>query len=364
MLSLDVRGRVLGRQRARRRSARRSRRAASRRSTRKVRQSSRRRSQATRYQRRPRLTSDVRLDLAPAVGAVAAAVGEAQALRVAAGGGDHRQVLRVDRRPADSGGLIVADPSARDAAAQVGGQHLLELDQRAHGGLLDAGHRGARGGAKARRRWRSPPRRRAAAAASRCRREAGSRRPGRSATRPGSRARAAARRRAGWCGRTPRAARPARARASRGAPGAARGAPGGGSRSSVMAISWSRELRTDPDLNQFVGCVAKPIDRRGAADARARRIHPRRPVLDRHQPARSRGRGRLLRRPVRLGVRGRDAAGVAGQVLHRAHPRRRRRRRRLDPRGRAADGDVEHVRLGRRARTRPPRRSATPAAPR
>ena len=37
--------------------------------------------------------------------------------------------------------------------------------------------------------------------------------------------------------------------------------------------------------------------------------------------------------PVRLGVRGRDAAGLGGQVLHRADPRRRRGRRRVDPRG-------------------------------
>ena len=59
---------------------------------------------------------------------------------------------------------------------------------------------------------------------------------------------------------------------------------------------------------------------------------------------------RLLQRPVRMGVRGRDAAGIGGQVLHRPHPRRRRRRGRLDPRGRAADGDVEHLHLGRQRR--------------
>src|SRR5436190_2015258 len=41
-----------------------------------------------------------------------------------------------------------------------------------------------------------------------------------------------------------------------------------------------------------------------------------------------------------MGVRGRDAAGVGRQVLHRPHPRRRRRRRRIDPRGRPADGAV------------------------
>src|SRR6185436_17006231 len=49
----------------------------------------------------------VGLDLAPALGAVAAAVGEAQALEVAAGGGEHGQVLGVDggaaERRADRG---------------------------------------------------------------------------------------------------------------------------------------------------------------------------------------------------------------------------------------------------------------------
>ena len=35
------------------------------------------------------------------------------------------------------------------AAAEMGGQHVLELHQRAHGGLLDARDRGARGGAEA-----------------------------------------------------------------------------------------------------------------------------------------------------------------------------------------------------------------------
>ena len=90
----------------------------------------------------------MRLDLAAAVGAVAAAVGEAQALGVAAGGGDHGQVLGVDGRAADRGRDRRRAERA-DAAAQVGGQDLLELDQRAHGGLLDAGHRRAGGGAQA-----------------------------------------------------------------------------------------------------------------------------------------------------------------------------------------------------------------------
>ena len=45
--------------------------------------------------------------------------------------------------------------------------------------------------------------------------------------------------------------------------------------------------------------------------ARARRIHPRRPLLDRHQPARPGSGPSLLPRPVRLGIRGRDARRIA-----------------------------------------------------
>jgi hypothetical protein len=90
----------------------------------------------------------VGLHLAPALGAVATAVGEAQALEVAAGGGEHGQVLGVDggaaERRADRGRA-----QRGHAAAQVAGQDLLELDQRAHGGLLDPSHRRARGGAQA-----------------------------------------------------------------------------------------------------------------------------------------------------------------------------------------------------------------------
>ena len=71
----------------------------------------------------------------------------------------------------------------------------------------------------------------------------------------------------------------------------------------------------------------------------------------------------LLRRPVRVGVRGRDAAGGARQVLHRPDSRRRRGRcRARSPRARRRAADVEHLRLGReRRRDRRPR-SATPAA--
>ena len=42
--------------------------------------------------------------------------------------------------------------------------------------------------------------------------------------------------------------------------------------------------------------------------------------------------------------------GSEGKYFIAPDPRRRRRRRRLDPRGRAADGDVEHLRLGRERR--------------
>ena len=67
----------------------------------------------------------------------------------------------------------------------------------------------------------------------------------------------------------------------------------------------------------------------GSADDRARSLHPRRPVLGGHKPARPRGGRRVLRRAVRLGARRRDAAGCTGRVLHGAPERRRRRRRRL-----------------------------------
>ena len=172
----------------------------------------------------------VRLDLAAAVGAVAASVGEAQALGVAAGGGDHGQVLRVDRRAADRRADRRRAERA-DAAAQVRGQDLLELDERAHRGLLDAGHRRARGGAQAdgdrdrllvveqQRRHRGAGAQPVAAG-----------RAGERLHRVAER-RAAARRRGGSSGRTPRAGRRARRRASRGAPGAARAAPAAGSRS-------------------------------------------------------------------------------------------------------------------------------------
>jgi hypothetical protein len=90
----------------------------------------------------------VRLDLAAAVGAIPASVREAKALGVAAGCGDHGQMLGVDRWAADRG----ADrrrPEGPDTTAKVCRQDLLELDQCPYRSLLDAGHGGTRGGAKA-----------------------------------------------------------------------------------------------------------------------------------------------------------------------------------------------------------------------
>ena len=106
-------------------------------------------SHATRYQRRPRLTrlcgsTQRRLSVA-----VAAAVGEAQALAVAAGAGDRGERLGVDRRPARGGRSTVAGCSALTRRRRCDGQDLLELDERAHRGLLDPGHRRAGGGPQA-----------------------------------------------------------------------------------------------------------------------------------------------------------------------------------------------------------------------
>jgi hypothetical protein len=90
----------------------------------------------------------VRLDLAPAVGAIAASVGEAKALGVAARRGDHGQVLGIDRRAGDGKGEG-RRAQCPDPAAEVRRQDLLELDEGPHGRFLDAGHRGAGGGPKA-----------------------------------------------------------------------------------------------------------------------------------------------------------------------------------------------------------------------
>jgi hypothetical protein len=71
-------------------------------------------------------------------------VAEPEPLAVPAGGGEHGQGLRADPRPGfvarhrDGIGGKGVDP-----AAQPGGQHLLELGERAQRGLLDPGDRAA-----------------------------------------------------------------------------------------------------------------------------------------------------------------------------------------------------------------------------
>ena len=76
------------------------------------------------------------------------AVVEPQPLVVAARGGDRGQRVRVDGRTVaghgDGDGATAADPPSQPRR-----QHLFELGQRAHRGLLDAGDRAARRGAQA-----------------------------------------------------------------------------------------------------------------------------------------------------------------------------------------------------------------------
>jgi hypothetical protein len=88
------------------------------------------------------------LDLAAAVAAVPASVGKAKALGVSAGGRDHGQMLGVDCRAADRR-RDRRRTEGPDATAKVSRQDLFELDERAHGVLLDPGHGRARGGAEA-----------------------------------------------------------------------------------------------------------------------------------------------------------------------------------------------------------------------
>jgi hypothetical protein len=82
-------------------------------------------------------------------------------------------------------------------------------------------------------------------------------------------------------------------------------------------------------------------------DVRARRIHRRCSLRCGYESAQPGGRGRLLWQPVRLGVRGCDAAGIGAQVLRRPAPQPGRGGGRIDPSRRAADRRVEHVLLGR-----------------
>jgi hypothetical protein len=90
----------------------------------------------------------VGLDLPAAFRAVAAAVAEPKALGVAAGCGDHGQVLWIDGR-AGGGQRERRRAQCGDPPAQVRREYLLELDEGSHGRLLDTGYGGAGGSAKA-----------------------------------------------------------------------------------------------------------------------------------------------------------------------------------------------------------------------
>ena len=89
----------------------------------------------------------VRLGQPPALAAVARPVAEADALAVARRRRDDRERLGVDGRPAARHGR--RDRLHRlHAPAQVRGEDLLELDERAQRRVLDPGHRRARRGAQ------------------------------------------------------------------------------------------------------------------------------------------------------------------------------------------------------------------------
>jgi hypothetical protein len=90
----------------------------------------------------------VRFDFAATVGALPASIGKAKAFGVAARGCDHRQMLRVDGRAADHRRDSRRAQGA-DATAKVSRQHMFELDQCPHCGLLDPGHGRAGGGTEA-----------------------------------------------------------------------------------------------------------------------------------------------------------------------------------------------------------------------
>jgi hypothetical protein len=78
-----------------------------------------------------------------------AAIVEAQPLVVAAGAGDRRQHLGVNRRAVAAGDRDRRGPHGVDPVAQPRRQHLLELEQRTDRGLLDPGHGAAGGGPQA-----------------------------------------------------------------------------------------------------------------------------------------------------------------------------------------------------------------------
>jgi hypothetical protein len=91
----------------------------------------------------PGVNEAVGLDEPAGRRAVVRPVGEAQALGIAAGAGDRGERRGVDRR-AGAGVRHGRSANRVDAAAQSLRQDLLELAERADGGLLDAGDPAAR----------------------------------------------------------------------------------------------------------------------------------------------------------------------------------------------------------------------------
>ena len=143
----------------------------------------------------------VGLDRTAGRGAVVGAVVEAQPLVVAAGGGERGQHVGVDRRAGAGGrGTVTTAARRRGGAAATGRTCSSLASARSEVSSIPATVPARR--CAARRRRRRPRRRRAAAAAAPRRRPAGSRRrrPGWRA--PGSRGRAACRRRGGRCARS------------------------------------------------------------------------------------------------------------------------------------------------------------------
>ena len=87
------------------------------------------------------------LDVAAAGLVIARDVGELEPGGVAAGGGERREDIGVDPWALE-GECRCGAAQRADAAAQPGGENLLELGQRAHRGLLDARNRARGGGAQ------------------------------------------------------------------------------------------------------------------------------------------------------------------------------------------------------------------------
>ena len=196
-----ARGRPRWRHRSRRRRSRRCPRCRPRSEPRAVRHAQR---QTVDAERAPVLARGVPADEVPAAGAVDQPVGldvapgrsvvEAEPERGAAGLGD-----RLQRRGLDGRRRALRERGRRrehvDAVPQARRQHLLELDERGDGGLLDALRPRPSSRARGRPRPRPPRRRREAGEEGRGRRRACSRPTSPAARGPGSPARAGRRRR-------------------------------------------------------------------------------------------------------------------------------------------------------------------------